>query len=155
MSRRTRWAIALTLVLTVQAPAAVAADPVDWTCGAVRPRRGARRPGRRRRRPVVADVAVDLAAAAVDTDHDRLSDAFETNVTRTSISSADSDRDGIRDGIEDPDNDGLSNAGEQSFGRISTTRIRTTTGPPTGARTRTATVSPTVFARMPDGYPGT
>ena len=56
------------------------------------------------------------AAAPSDTDHDRLSDAFETWVAGTDPRSADSDHDGIRDGIEDPDHDGLSNAGEELYG---------------------------------------
>jgi hypothetical protein len=53
--------------------------------------------------------------APVDSDGDRLSDAFETKVLGTSAHSPDSDQDGIRDGIEDPDRDGLSNAGEQLY----------------------------------------
>ena len=56
------------------------------------------------------------AAAARDTDHDRLSDAFEKDVLGTNPRNADSDHDGIRDGIEDPDHDGLSNSGEERFG---------------------------------------
>ena len=64
-------------------------------------------------------LAVPMATSAAsprDTDHDGLSDAFERDVLGTNPHSADSDHDGIRDGIEDPDHDGLSNAGEERYG---------------------------------------
>ena len=56
-----------------------------------------------------------LGGTPLDSDGDRLSDSFETKVLGTNAHSPDSDRDGIRDGIEDPDKDGLSNAGEERF----------------------------------------
>ena len=66
---------------------------------------------------VFAIPAAPIApATAHDADHDRLSDAFERDVLGTNPQSADSDHDGIRDGIEDPDHDGLSNSGEEMFG---------------------------------------
>jgi hypothetical protein len=61
-------------------------------------------------------TAPTAAASPVDSDHDRLSDAFETGVLGTDPGAADTDHDGIRDGIGDPDHDGLSNAGEELYG---------------------------------------
>ncbi len=53
---------------------------------------------------------------AEDADRDRLTNAFETNWSRTDPRKPDSDADGFRDSIEDDDGDGLSSRGEQRFG---------------------------------------
>jgi hypothetical protein len=55
-------------------------------------------------------------AAIVDPDGDRLDSTYELDVTHTDPNNPDSNGNGIRDGAEDPDHDGLSNAGEQRFG---------------------------------------
>ena len=49
-------------------------------------------------------------------DGDGLATTFEERRTRTDPTHVDTDRDGIRDGLEDPDGDRLSNRGEQRFG---------------------------------------
>jgi hypothetical protein len=51
-----------------------------------------------------------------DSDHDGLSNSFEVGKSLTNPRRADSDRDGIRDGAEDPDRDTLANLGEQRSG---------------------------------------
>jgi hypothetical protein len=56
------------------------------------------------------------AASATDSDHDGLTNAFERDRSLTSPYRVDSDRDGIRDGAEDPDRDTLTNLGEQRSG---------------------------------------
>jgi hypothetical protein len=53
-------------------------------------------------------------AANADRDHDGLYDTWETGKSRTSPTSADTDHDGIPDGSEDPDHDGLTNRQEQT-----------------------------------------
>ena len=57
-----------------------------------------------------------LAAQADDPDHDGLTTWFELHQSRTDPGRADTDHDGTPDGAEDPDGDGLSNAGEQRYG---------------------------------------
>jgi hypothetical protein len=52
------------------------------------------------------------AATSTDPDHDGLPSAFETTWSRTSPSRADTDGDGVKDGLEDPDHDGLTNRQE-------------------------------------------
>jgi hypothetical protein len=52
------------------------------------------------------------AAAAADRDRDGLPDWFERDRTRTSPTRVDTDRDGVRDGSEDPDRDRLTNRQE-------------------------------------------
>ena len=47
-----------------------------------------------------------------DTDQDGLSDGFEVNVLGTDPSNADTDGDGVLDGNEDADKDGLTNFDE-------------------------------------------
>ncbi|MEI7742221.1 MAG: hypothetical protein WCK58_00570 [Chloroflexota bacterium] len=56
------------------------------------------------------------AVAATDTDHDGLTNTFETTRSLTNPRLADTDHDGIRDGAEDPDHDTLTNLGEQRSG---------------------------------------
>lgn len=76
------------------------------------------------RRTTLATVALLVCAlagqagavqAATDSDHDGLTNAFETAYGLNPHSS-DTNHDGLRDGAEDPDGDGLSNLGEQRFG---------------------------------------
>ena len=61
---------------------------------------------------LLGPAAGDSAAAVTDTDRDGLPDAWERTWAITSPLRADSDRDGIRDGAEDPDHDTLVNLGE-------------------------------------------
>ncbi|MET0771950.1 MAG: SGNH hydrolase domain-containing protein [Candidatus Limnocylindrales bacterium] len=61
-----------------------------------------------------------------DPDGDGLGSAVEQGRTRTDPEHNDTDRDGIHDGLEDPDGDLLSNLGEQRFG--TDPRIRDTDG---------------------------
>jgi hypothetical protein len=56
------------------------------------------------------------AAAATDSDHDGLTNAFETTWSHTDPHKADTNGNGVLDSAEDPDNDRLSNLGEQRFG---------------------------------------
>jgi hypothetical protein len=63
-----------------------------------------------------ADGLVPAAAKGVDHDADSLTDRFELARAMTDPDRDDSDWDGIHDGLEDPDGDRLSNAGEQRFG---------------------------------------
>jgi hypothetical protein len=55
-------------------------------------------------------------AASGDRDGDGLTNAFEVNKSHTSPYRKDTDRDGIPDGREDPDHDGLRNRFEQAAG---------------------------------------
>ncbi len=88
-------------------------------------RRAGRQTGRMpAARPLAAVVAALLlaglagaaspaaATTSTDPDHDGLPSAFETTWSRTSPSRADSDGDGVKDGLEDPDHDGLTNRQE-------------------------------------------
>ena len=54
--------------------------------------------------------------AITDTDHDGLSNTFERNWSLTNPRRWDTDRDGLSDGREDPDRDGLTNLTEQRLG---------------------------------------
>src|SRR6187397_1789258 len=64
---------------------------------------------------VGALAAPGMAAAGNrDTDGDGLRNGFERNWTHTNPNRADSDHDGVRDGKEDPDRDGLTNKQEQT-----------------------------------------
>jgi hypothetical protein len=68
---------------------------------------------------VVAGLLLVPAAASAsssDSDGDGLTNAFEVNKSHTSPYRKDSDRDGIPDGREDPDKDGLWNITEQAAG---------------------------------------
>ncbi len=53
-----------------------------------------------------------VVVAATDTDHDGLPNTWERTYSLTSPSRADTDRDGLPDGREDPDHDGLTNRQE-------------------------------------------
>ncbi|MFN8620695.1 MAG: SGNH hydrolase domain-containing protein [Chloroflexota bacterium] len=56
------------------------------------------------------------AVATTDADRDGLTDAWETRWAVTDPARADSDGNGVPDGAEDPDGDGLGNRGEQLVG---------------------------------------
>jgi hypothetical protein len=56
------------------------------------------------------------AARSVDMDRDGLGNAFEQSATHTNPRIGDTDRDGLPDGREDPDADGLTNLAEQAAG---------------------------------------
>jgi hypothetical protein len=56
------------------------------------------------------------AAGATDSDHDGLTDTFETTWSHTDPHKADTNGNGVLDSAEDPDGEGLSNLGEQRFG---------------------------------------
>ena len=55
-------------------------------------------------------------AAATDSDHDGLTDTFEVTKSHTNPHRADTNRNGVPDGREDPDHDGLTNLQEQTAG---------------------------------------
>ena len=55
-------------------------------------------------------------AAVTDTDRDGLTNTFERTRSLTNPRKVDSDRDGLWDGRENPDRDGLSNRAEQNLG---------------------------------------
>jgi hypothetical protein len=55
-------------------------------------------------------------AAATDSDHDGLTDTFETTRSQTDPHRADTNGNGVLDSAEDPDGDRLGNLGEQRFG---------------------------------------
>jgi hypothetical protein len=60
--------------------------------------------------------AASPGLAATDSDRDGLTNTFERYHTLTNPSLVDTDRDGIRDGAEDPDHDALNNLYEQKAG---------------------------------------
>ncbi|MEJ7697125.1 MAG: hypothetical protein WKF78_11035 [Candidatus Limnocylindrales bacterium] len=64
---------------------------------------------------LIAAMAVPgtVGAAGSDSDGDGLTNSFEVYKSHTNPYRADTDRDGIRDGREDPDRDRLNNAKEQ------------------------------------------
>ncbi len=63
---------------------------------------------------LVTGLLVPASASAItDTDHDGLSNTFERTWSHTDPRRWDTDRDGVPDGREDPDRDGLTNAAEQ------------------------------------------
>ena len=61
-------------------------------------------------------LTLAVPATAADRDRDGLRDGFETRWGVTDPDRRDSDRDGVIDGAEDSDKDGLGNLGEQRFG---------------------------------------
>ena len=63
---------------------------------------------------LVALLAPATTLGATDRDGDTLTDWFETNRSRTSVTKRDSDGDGLRDDREDPDKDRLTNRTEQT-----------------------------------------
>ena len=60
--------------------------------------------------------AAPAGAVSVDRDHDGLSNTFERWHSRTDPRRVDTDRDGLWDGRENPDRDGLTNRAEQNLG---------------------------------------
>ena len=64
----------------------------------------------------VALPAPAAAARSYDMDRDGLGNAFEQRATLTNPRLGDTDRDGVSDGAEDPDADGLANLAEQAAG---------------------------------------
>jgi SGNH domain (fused to AT3 domains) len=65
---------------------------------------------------LLAAMAAPATAQAVDSDGDGLRDFFEERWSVTDPLSADSDGDGLGDGLEDLDDDGVGNLGEQGYG---------------------------------------
>ena len=65
---------------------------------------------------LLATLALPTAVFAADDDGDGLRDWFETRYGLTAPDDPDSDGDGVIDGAEDNDGDGLGNQGEQRFG---------------------------------------
>jgi hypothetical protein len=63
-----------------------------------------------------AALAGPTVAVPSDTDGDGLTNTFERWHSLTSVRRADSDRDGLWDGRENPDRDGLTNRAEQNLG---------------------------------------
>ncbi len=63
-----------------------------------------------------ASSAFTLSPASTDSDGDGLSDKWEKHWGITDPHNADTNGDGVPDGAEDPDSDGLSNLGEQRVG---------------------------------------
>jgi hypothetical protein len=61
----------------------------------------------------LAPIAVSDVAAATDSDGDGLTNSFELHQSHTDPNVADTDHNGILDGDEDPDHDGLTNLWEQ------------------------------------------
>ncbi|HEX6867249.1 MAG TPA: hypothetical protein VF119_00520 [Candidatus Limnocylindrales bacterium] len=66
---------------------------------------------------LVAALALPSSvAAATDSDRDGLPNTWERSLSLTSASRSDTDRDGLKDGKEDPDRDGLTNRQEYLAG---------------------------------------
>jgi hypothetical protein len=65
---------------------------------------------------VAGPLAADTAASVSDADRDGLTNTFELYRTRTDPRRVDTDRDGLWDGRENPDRDGLTNRAEQNLG---------------------------------------
>jgi hypothetical protein len=61
-------------------------------------------------------VAAPVTAVALDSDRDGLTNTWERTWSRTSPSRVDTDGDGLWDGRENPDRDGLTNRAEQNVG---------------------------------------
>ena len=61
-------------------------------------------------------IAAPVTAVAVDTDRDGLTNTWERTWSRTNPSRVDTDGDGLWDGRENPDRDGLTNRAEQNLG---------------------------------------
>ncbi len=61
-------------------------------------------------------TSIGVVAAAADGDRDGLPDWFERDRSRTSVVRADTNRDGVRDGSEDPDRDRMTNRHEYLAG---------------------------------------
>ena len=65
---------------------------------------------------VAAALAGPAVAVATDTDRDGLTNTFETKLSLTNPRKVDTDGDGLWDGRENPDRDGLTNRAEQNLG---------------------------------------
>ena len=65
---------------------------------------------------LVAAPGTSMAAGGKDKDHDGLKNRWEVQVANTDPNDADTDNDGVTDGKENPDRDGLRNVGEQKHG---------------------------------------
>ena len=76
----------------------------------------AHRPRRGGRRPSCSGLPAAVSAASTDPDKDGLPSAWEIRWSHTNPKRADTDRDGIKDGREDPDKDTLTNREEYVAG---------------------------------------
>jgi hypothetical protein len=65
---------------------------------------------------ILAIPSSTLAARSIDMDRDGLANTFEQALALTNPRLGDTDRDGVEDGAEDPDADGLRNLAEQAAG---------------------------------------
>ena len=64
---------------------------------------------------LVVGTTAGAMAAPIDADRDGLSKGQEIRITETNPNDADSNNDGVRDGNEDEDRDGLDNTNDRAF----------------------------------------